>query len=185
MRKFYSMKNLAIALVVALAMPATVQAENESNVVFYESFNGLTGHGGNDGYFDNDEAAGVEVGAEDLLVADALDNKTGWGEFVKVAICDKCVRIATKKNNGELTTPAFAVDGAATLTFNAAAQLEDVVTLYVEVVGEGKLIYGEVTDQKIAISAQKSDSKVYDLLGRSTTKSGKGLRIINGKKVIF
>ena len=100
MRKFYSMKNLAIALVVALAMPATVQAENESNVVFYESFNGLTGHGGNDGYFDNDEAAGVEVGAEDLLVADALDNKTGWGEFVKVAICDKCVRIATKKNNG-------------------------------------------------------------------------------------
>ena len=247
MRKFYSMKNLAIALVVALAMPATVQAENESNVVFYESFNGLTGQGGNDGYFDNDEAAGVEVGAEDLESADLLDNKTGWGEFVKVAICDKCVRIATKKNNGELTTPAFAVDGAATLTFNAAAQLEDVVTLYVEVVGEGKLTYGEVTDQKIsislpvstagvtkladqnysiaisdakgdiqlkfstisssaskqrayldeikvvknstdgisAISAQKNDSKVYDLLGRSTTKSGKGLRIINGKKVIF
>ena len=247
MRKFYSMKNLAIALVVALAMPATVQAENESNVVFYESFNGLTGQGGNDGYFDNDEAAGVEVGAEDLESADLLDNKTGWGEFVKVAICDKCVRIATKKNNGELTTPAFAVDGAATLTFNAAAQLEDVVTLYVEVVGEGKLTYGEQTAQKIsislpastagetkladqnysiaisdakgdiqlkfstvstkddkqrayldeikvvknstdgisAISAQKSDSKVYDLLGRSTTKSGKGLRIINGKKVIF
>ena len=77
MRKFYSMKNLAIALVVALAMPATVRAENESNVVFYESFDGLVGQGGNDGYFDNDEAAGVEVGAEDLLVADALDNKTG------------------------------------------------------------------------------------------------------------
>ena len=247
MRKFYSMKNLAIALVVALAMPATVQAENESNVVFYESFNGLTGQGGNDGYFDNDEAANVEVGAEDLTSADLLDNKTGWGEFVKVAICDKCVRIATKKNNGELTTPAFAVDGTATLTFNAAAQLEDVVTLYVEVVGEGKLTYGEQTAQKIsislptstagetkladqnysiaisdakgdiqlkfstisssdskqrayldeikvvknstdgisAISVQKIDSKVYDLLGRSTTKSGKGLRIINGKKVIF
>ena len=81
MRKFYSMKNLAIALVVALAMPATVQAENESNVVFYESFNGLTGHGGNDGYFDNDEAANVEVGAEDLTSADLLDNKTGWGSL--------------------------------------------------------------------------------------------------------
>ena len=185
MRKFYSMKNLAIALVVALAMPATVQAENESNVVFYESFDGLAGQGGNDGYFDNDEAANVEVGAEDLTSADLLDNKTGWGEFVKVAICDKCVRIATKKNNGELTTPAFAVDGAATLTFISAAQLEDVVTLYVEVVGEGKLTYGEMTDQKIAISAQKSDSKVYDLLGRSASKTGKGLRIINGKKVIF
>ena len=215
--------------------------------MFYESFNGLTGQGGNDGYFDNDEAAGVEVGAEDLESAELLDNKEGWGEFVKVAICDQCVRIATKKNNGELTPPAFAVDGTATLTFNAAAQLEDVVTLYVEVVGEGKLTYGERTAQKIsisltastagetkladqnysiaisdakgdiqlkfstisssdskqrayldeikvvknstngisAISAQKSDSKVYDLLGRSASKSGKGLRIINGKKVIF
>ena len=38
MRKFYSIKNLAIALVVALAMPATVQAENESNVVFIPGF---------------------------------------------------------------------------------------------------------------------------------------------------
>ena len=246
MRKFYSMKNLAIALVVALAMPATVQAENESNVVFYESFNGLAGQGGNDGYFDNDEAAGVEVGAKDLESAELLDNKEGWGDFVKVAICNGCVRIATKKNNGELTTPAFAVDGAATLTFNAAAQLEDVVTLYIEVVGEGKLTYGEQTAQKIAISlpastagetklanqnysiaisdakgdiqlkfstvssstdkqrayldeikvvknttdgisaisAQKSDSKVYDLLGRTVKTNSKGLYIVNGKKIV-
>ena len=49
--------------------------------MFYESFNGLAGQGGNDGYFDNDEAAGVEVGAEDLTSADNLDNKEGWGEF--------------------------------------------------------------------------------------------------------
>ena len=49
--------------------------------MFYESFNGLTGQGGNDGYFYNDEAAGVEVGAEDLTSADNLDNKEGWGEF--------------------------------------------------------------------------------------------------------
>lgn len=156
MRNLYAMKNLAIALAVALAIPATVQAENENDVLFYESFNGLEGQGGNDGYFDNDEAAGVEVGAEDLLAADALDNKEGWGEFVKVAICNQCVRIATKKNNGELTTPAFAVDEAATLTFNAAAQLEDVVTLYVEVVGEGKLTYDGQTDQKIAVALPAS-----------------------------
>ena len=41
MRKFYSMKNLAIALVVALAMPATVQAENESNLSFPPLMSGL------------------------------------------------------------------------------------------------------------------------------------------------
>ena len=69
MKNLYVMKNLAIALAVALAMPTVVLAQNESNVLFYESFNGLNGQGGNDGYFDNDETAGVEVGAEDLLSA--------------------------------------------------------------------------------------------------------------------
>ena len=49
--------------------------------MFYESCNALTGQGGNDGYFDNDEAAGVEVGAEELTSADNLDNKEGGGEF--------------------------------------------------------------------------------------------------------
>ncbi|MGM9732809.1 MAG: hypothetical protein ACI3YT_01610 [Prevotella sp.] len=246
MRKICAMRNLAIALAVALAVPASVQAQNDNNVLFYESFDGLTGQGGNDGYFDNDADAGVEVGAEDLTSAEALDNKEGWGDFVKVAICDKCVRIATKKNNGEITTPAFAVDGAATLTFNAAAQLADVVTLYVEVIGEGKLTYGDQSAQKIAInlpesvagetslSAQSysvaiseakgdislkfstvssSDSKqrayldeikvvsgtntaisaisadnhssvAYDLLGRNVKNGSKGIRIVNGKKVL-
>ena len=41
------------------------------------------------------------------------------------------------------------------------------------------------TDGISAISVQKSDSKLYDILGRSASKTGKGLRIINGKKVIF
>ena len=170
MRNLYAIRNLAIALAVAWAMPATVQAENEAGkVLFYESFNGLGGQGGNDGYFDNDEDAGVEVGVEDLESADALDNKSGWGEFVKVAICDKCVRIATKKNNGEITTPAFAVDGAATLTFNAAAQLEDVVTLYVEIVGDGKLTYGDQSAQQIAIQLPVSEAGVTSLAEQQYT----------------
>ena len=240
------MKNLAIALAVALAMPTVVLAQNESNVLFYESFNGLNGQGGNDGYFDNDETAGVEVGAEDLLSAENLDNTEGWGDFVKVAICNKCVRIATKKNNGSITTPAFAVNGHATLRFNAAAQLADVVTLYVEVVGEGKLTYQDQTDRQIAInlpmseagvtslaaqpysvkisetsgdisikfstisssdskqrayldeikvvddtntaittlSAEKKDAQIYDILGRKVNATGKGLYIIDGKKIV-
>lgn len=167
MKKIYAMKNLAIALTMALAMPTAAQAQSETRVLFYESFDGLNGQGGNDGYFDNDADAGVEVGTEDLVSADALDNKEGWGDFVKVAICNKCVRIATKKNPGEITTPAFAVNGTATLTFNAAAQLGDIVTLYVEIVGEGKLTYGEQTAQKIEISLPESVAGETSLAAQS------------------
>ncbi|MGN0282285.1 MAG: hypothetical protein ACI4B3_08300 [Prevotella sp.] len=169
MKKIYAMRNLAIALTMALAMPTSALAQNEVKVLFYESFDGLNGQGGNDGYFDNDTEAGVEVGAEDLTTADALDNKDGWGDFVKVAICDKCVRIATKKNNGEITTPAFGVNGTATLTFNAAAQLGDVVTLYIEVVGEGKLTYGNQTAQKIEIVLPESVAGLTSLSSQSYT----------------
>lgn len=246
MKKMYTLKNLAIALAVALAMPTAMFAQEENKVLFYESFDGLNGQGGNDGYFDNDEAAGVEVGAEDLLSAEILDNKDGWGDFVKVAICNKCIRIATKKNSGAITTPAFTAKGNATLTFNAAAQLGDEVTLLIEVIGEGQLTYGDQTAQQIAISlpvsvagetsltgqsytvaiteatgdislkfstvstsdskqrayldefkvientktaiadvtADKTDGQAFDLYGRKVHALGKGIFIINGKKVI-
>ena len=246
MKKMYTLKNLAIALAVALAMPTAMFAQEENKVLFYESFDSLNGQGGNDGYFDNDEAAGVEVGAEDLLSAEILDNKDGWGDFVKVAICNKCIRIATKKNSGAITTPAFTAKGNATLTFNAAAQLGDEVTLLIEVIGEGQLTYGDQTAQQIAISlpvsvagetsltgqsytvaiteatgdislkfstvstsdskqrayldefkvientktaiadvtADKTDGQAFDLYGRKVHALGKGIFIINGKKVI-
>lgn len=246
MNKFYTVRNLALSLVAAWALPAAMMAQEESKVLFYESFDNLNGQGGNDGYFDNDEDAGVEVGAEDLTSADVLDNTADWGDFVKVAICDKCVRIATKKNPGAITTPAFAVDGTATLTFNAAAQLGDVVALHVEIIGEGKLTYAGQTAQSITIDLPESEAGVtslaaqsysialsetsgdvrikfstesssdqkqrayldeikvvagitssienlttasksavvYDLSGRRTTVTGKGVYIINGKKVM-
>ena len=68
------------------------------------------------------------------------------------------MRIATKKNPGSLTTPAITLGGAeATLSFNAAAQLEDVVTLNIEVVdAAGTLTYGEQTGSAIAIELPMS-----------------------------
>ena len=169
MKKLYVIRNLAFAFVVALAMPVAVLAQSENGVLFYESFNGLTGQGGNDGYFDNDEDAGVEVGAEDLETADALDNKEGWGDFVKVAICDRCVRIATKKNSGSITTPAFSVEGAAVLTFCAAAQLDDAVTLYVKVIGDAKLAYGDQSAEQIEIVLPESVKGKTSLSAQSYT----------------
>ena len=68
--------------------------------------------------------------------------------------------LATKKNNGEITTLAFAVNGNATLTFNAAAQEGDIVTL-------------------------RNNNKVYDLQGREVKAPGKGVYIVNGKKVVL
>ena len=151
------MKRIFTTLLAVSAISAIAVAE-PTTVLFHESFDNLQGQGGNDGYFDNDADAGVEVGAEDLLDATTLDNTEGWGDFVKVAICDKCVRIATKKNPGSLTTPAITLRGAeATLTCSAAAQLEDVVRLNIEVVdAAGTLTYGEQTGSAIAIELPMS-----------------------------
>lgn len=68
--------------------------------------------------------------------------------------------VGYQENNGEITTPAFAVNGNATLTFNAAAQEGDIVTL-------------------------RKNNKVYDLQGREVKAPGKGIYIVNGKKVVL
>lgn len=148
-------KALFAACLTLAAAPATAD-DNTGNetqtVVFYESFDKLEGLGGNDGYFDNDDDAGVEIAATDLTDASLLDNTEGWGDFTKVAVCNKCVRLATKKNNGEITTPEISLDGNdATLTFNAVAQLADAVTVYVEAIGGGTLTYNGTSDTKVAI----------------------------------
>ena len=154
--------------------------------------------------------------------------------------------LATKKNNGEITTPAFAVNGNATLTFNAAAQEGDIVTLYVELTGEGNMEYNGQSVNKIeivlpetvfgttvlanqtynitisangntgvkfstistsdskqrayideikvvnagtngirSIETLRNNNKVYDLQGREVKAPGKGIHIVNGKKVVL
>lgn len=142
------MKRIITSIMIMAAFAIGAHAE----VVFYESFNNLQGNGGNDGYFDNSADGTVEVGAEDLVDASLLDNTEGWGDFIKVAICNQCVRIATKKNSGAITTPAFTLTGeAATLSFNAAAQLGDATTLHVQLIGEGSLQFAEQSGSTIDI----------------------------------
>ena len=159
----------------------------DSDVVFYESFNGLSGQGGNDGYFDNSADGTVEVGAEDLLDSSLLDNTTGWGDFVKVAICDQCIRIATKKNSGSITTPAFSLNGqSAKLTFNAAATETYYIFCKSTQVGFGGFEFTAGTNGISEIAAEKTDANapVYNLAGQRVSKNAKGILIQNGKKFI-
>ena len=78
-------------------------------VLFYESFNKCCGSGGNDFKWSRHIASGSFI----------PDNE-GWeGEYKYGA--DKCARFGTTKSDGVVTTPAFKVDGTATITFKAGA----------------------------------------------------------------
>ena len=86
--------------------------------------------------------------------------------------------LATKKNNGEITTPAFAVNGNATLTFNAAAQEGDIVTLKKTIrfttcrVGRSRLlarVYILSTERRL-FSPMHADKGIFGL--RSIYKKG-------------
>jgi len=151
---------LSLTLVFAGMTTAEAQSKAEGNTVFYESFNKLDGKGGNDGHTDNytgadgAEVSIAEVDLDDTNYASYLDNAslTGWA-FEKVAICDKSVRLGTKKNNGSLTTPAIGLTGDGTLSFNAFAQSGDKVTAYIEITGGATLQYdGGEKAAKIAIT---------------------------------
>lgn len=87
-------------------------------LVFYESFNGCQGKGGNDGDF-----SGTQVG-----VADLLTDHDGWTyEMMKGAY--ECVKTGSNKKSGKATTPDFELTGEATLTFLAAPYSNDGTTL--------------------------------------------------------
>ena len=122
--------------------------------VFYESFNGLTStEGGNDGYFDNEDAPDSAICEADLTDATLLDNKTGWGDFVALAQAKQCIRISSKKNSGSLTTPAISLDGAdGVLTFCAAGYSTDNTTLYIKAEDSATMLtYNGETANQIAI----------------------------------
>lgn len=157
-----------LSFVAALLLCGNAHAQQ----VFYESFDGLIAtEGGNDGYYDNEDAPDGEICEEDLTDASLLDNKTGWGEFVATAMGRQCVRISTKKKGGSITTPPIVLDGSdATLTFNAAGYSSDVTTLYVKVEDNaGQLSYEGKTDAEIAIKLPASTAGTTVLANQTYT----------------
>ncbi len=156
------MKKILSTLFIILAFGVCQAAET---TLFHETFDKLNGIGGNDGYFDNveDELGNpiIEIAASDLDTAlYMLDDPEQWSVCTKVAVCNQCCRLATKKNTGTLTTAAINFNGAdAVLTFNAAAQLEDIATLHVTLLGEeGTLSYDGTTASTIDITLPETSA---------------------------
>jgi len=86
--------------------------------LFYESFDGCEGIGGNDTIF-----SGGTAGTADFVA----DNDNWDGEALFGA--NKCVKSGTNKKSGDMTTPDIQVNGSATLTFLAAPFGKDGTTL--------------------------------------------------------
>ncbi len=82
--------------------------------LFYESFNNCDGKGGND-----DNWLGSIANKSMDLKTDP-DNK-GWSAENGAYVADKCAKFGTGSKDGIAVTPAFTVNGTATLTFKAAA----------------------------------------------------------------
>ena len=83
------------------------------STMLYESFDKCTGTGGNDGKFTGNIASAT-ASKENYDVA-------GWTSTGTIYEANKCVRLGKSGTAGNLTSPSFAVNGSASLTFKAAA----------------------------------------------------------------
>ena len=81
---------------------------SDANILFYESFDGCYGIGGNDGQFSG-------TGATNTV----YDN-TGWEE-ASVKGAAKCIKIGISDKGGKVTSPSITIDKVALLTFNLAS----------------------------------------------------------------
>ena len=85
----------------------------KGDTLFYESFNNCKGSGGNDGKWSGQIASSTIN----------LDNADWTYEAGYAA--DSCARFGNGSKNGKVTTPVFAIDGEAILTFKAATWIGD------------------------------------------------------------
>lgn len=100
---------------------------NPSGYIFYESFDLCNGTGGNDGLWSGNIASST-----------FNPDNVGWSADTSYG-ADKCARFGTGKKIGNATTPAFTIDGEATLTFMAAPWGTDATTLNLSVNGNATI----------------------------------------------
>lgn len=81
------------------------------SMLFYESFNGCEGEGGNDGKW-NDFSSTYDV----------VSDNAGWASSNNQLYgASQCVKVGSSKKAGTVTTPAFTAKGKAVVTFKAGA----------------------------------------------------------------
>lgn len=190
-----------------------------SNAAFYESFNQCAGKGANDGLW-----SGTIANAKFTPDISGWTSESSFG-------ADRCARFGTSTKPANVTSPAFTLDGEATLTFRAAPWGSDPNTLTLRISDGGKIAgdsvftmtknaFTEFTttltgtgavslnfsaakrfflDEVVVRSVQAtgivelqhaplSSDKIYSIDGRYMgtrfSSLGKGIYIINGKKII-
>ncbi len=128
--------------------------------VFYESFDGVSGTGGNDDDTWSDNDANTDVSTS------AFDNKTGWS-VTKGYAGNKCIKLGTAKAIGTITSPALGVTGNAELRFKAGAWNNDSKNLTITINNGGTLSASSVTlvnntftDYTISISDATPESTI-------------------------
>ncbi|MBQ6769178.1 MAG: M6 family metalloprotease domain-containing protein [Prevotella sp.] len=139
--------------------PTPVEPTPEG-ALFHESFNDCSGKGGNDGQWSGN-----------IANATLTTDNTGW-ESENAYGAYKCAKFGTGKKDGLATSPAFTVNGEATLTFRAGAwyaagdgnvltvSVPEGFTVTAEDVTRGSatneveltMVKGEFTDYKLTIS---------------------------------
>lgn len=82
------------------------------SVLLYESFDKCGGTGGNDNQWSGNGVAGSEA------LSMEFDNN-GWTSSNKIFSGNQCVRLGNSSTAGNITTPAFSVNGSAYLSFKA------------------------------------------------------------------
>lgn len=106
-----------------------------SEYLFYESFDGCSGSGGNDGQWSG-SIASAKFNADN----------SGWTASYKYG-ADKCAKFGNSKNAGTVTTPPFTVNGETTFTFLAAPWDMDSELLDLSVSGNATISPSELTMQ--------------------------------------
>lgn len=138
----------------------TSQEEQPKDYIFYESFNNCNSTGGNDGKWSGSIATTI-------LKAD----NNGW-DYYSGYSADRCARFGTTKDKGLVTTPAFYIDGEATLTFRAAPWVgtNDGTDLQVSV----RYIIDLYNKYPLSISQSELEMKRGEWTDYSLTLKGKG-----------
>ncbi len=157
------MKKIRVVMMLMLAMLSSmsVSAQNSNEeVVFYESFDGMSGTGGNDGTWD------IIAGWPWTWSVTGASND-GWDRVITaVQPASQCVLIGT---SGILYTPTLTkLDGDATLTFKAGSSTKSsLADLYLAIENGGsldvqtiKLEAGKFNEYTIKIKEGTPDSKI-------------------------